>query len=70
MIGAGVQRPGDGLVILGTTLGCAVLVDRVETDGPLAGMLHARAGSLGPSNAGNGWHTVAGVGTHPDRLAP
>jgi len=39
MIGAGVQRPGDGLVILGTTLGCAVLVDRVETDGPLAGML-------------------------------
>ena len=39
MIGAGVQRPGDGLVILGTTLGCAVLVDQVETDGPPAGML-------------------------------
>jgi erythritol kinase (D-erythritol 1-phosphate-forming) len=39
MIGAGVSRPGDGLVILGTTLGCAVLVDRVETDGEAAGML-------------------------------
>lgn len=39
MIGAGVARPGDGLVILGTTLGCAVLVDRVETDGEAAGML-------------------------------
>jgi erythritol kinase (D-erythritol 1-phosphate-forming) len=38
-IGAGVRRPGDGLVILGTTLGCAVLVDRVETDGAPAGML-------------------------------
>src|SRR5688500_13258555 len=39
MIGAGVGRPGDGLVIVGTTLGCAVLVDRVETDGLPAGML-------------------------------
>jgi xylulokinase/erythritol kinase len=39
MIGAGVERPGDGLVILGTTLGCAVLVDQVETDGTPAGML-------------------------------
>lgn len=39
IIGAGVRRPGDGLVILGTTLGCAVLVDHVETDGPPAGML-------------------------------
>lgn len=39
MIGAGVARPGDGLVILGTTLGCAVLTDRVETDGVPAGML-------------------------------
>ena len=38
-IGAGVRRPGDGLVILGTTLGCAVLVDQVETDGAPAGML-------------------------------
>jgi sugar (pentulose or hexulose) kinase len=39
MIGAGVRRPGEGLVILGTTLGCAVLVDRAEMDGPAAGML-------------------------------
>jgi sugar (pentulose or hexulose) kinase len=39
MIGAGVRRPGDALVILGTTLGCTVLVDRVETDGEPAGML-------------------------------
>jgi sugar (pentulose or hexulose) kinase len=39
MIGAGVRRPGDGLVILGTTLGCAVLADRVDTDGVPAGML-------------------------------
>jgi erythritol kinase (D-erythritol 1-phosphate-forming) len=39
MIGAGVSRPGDALVILGTTLGCAVLVDRVATDGEPAGML-------------------------------
>lgn len=38
MIGGGVRRPGDGLVILGTTLGCAVLIDRVSTDGPVAGM--------------------------------
>ena len=35
----GCERPGDGLVILGTTLGCAVLVDQVETDGAPAGML-------------------------------
>lgn len=39
MIGAGVSRPGDALVILGTTLGCAVLADRVETGGEPAGML-------------------------------
>jgi erythritol kinase len=39
MSGAGVRQPGDGLVILGTTLGCAVLTDRVDTDGPPAGML-------------------------------
>ncbi len=39
MTGAGVRQPGDGLVILGTTLGCAVLADRVNTDGPPAGML-------------------------------
>jgi len=38
MVGAGVRRPGDGMVILGTTLGCGVLLDRVTTDGPAAGM--------------------------------
>jgi sugar (pentulose or hexulose) kinase len=39
MIGAGVRRPGDGLVILGTTLGCVVLSDRPETAGSDSGML-------------------------------
>ncbi len=39
MIGAGVRHPGEGLVILGTTLGCAVLVDRAEAADPPAGML-------------------------------
>ena len=39
VLGAGVARPGDGLVIVGTTLGCGVLVDAVATDGPAAGML-------------------------------
>lgn len=38
MIGAGMSRPGQGLVILGTTLGCTVLVDEVRTDGEAAGM--------------------------------
>jgi len=38
-IGAGLERPGDALVIVGTTLGCGVLTDRVETDGVPAGML-------------------------------
>ena len=38
MIGAGVDRVGQGLVILGTTLGCTVLVDDVRTDGPASGM--------------------------------
>ena len=38
MIGAGMSRPGQGLVILGTTLGCTVLVDDVRTDGEAAGM--------------------------------
>lgn len=39
MIGAGLQQPGDGLVILGTTLGCAVLTDSAELDGEPSGML-------------------------------
>lgn len=39
MIGAGVTKPGDGLVIVGTTLGCGVLTDKATADGPAAGML-------------------------------
>ena len=31
-IGAGLHRPGDGLVIIGTTLACEVFTDRVELD--------------------------------------
>jgi erythritol kinase len=38
VIGAGVRRPGDGLVILGTTLGCSVLLDQLPGDTPPAGM--------------------------------
>lgn len=36
--GAGVDEPGEGLIILGTTLACEVLTDRVETDGEVGGM--------------------------------
>jgi erythritol kinase len=39
VIGAGVRRPGDGLVILGTTLGCVVLNDNPEAPEPPSGML-------------------------------
>lgn len=39
MIGAGLHQPGEGLVILGTTLGCGVLTDRVDVHDPPAGML-------------------------------
>ena len=37
-IGAGVTRVGDGIITIGTTLACQVLVDRVETDGEPMGM--------------------------------
>ncbi len=37
-IGAGVDRVGDGLITLGTTLACQVLVDRIDTGGEPAGM--------------------------------
>jgi erythritol kinase len=37
-IGAGVDEPGEGLIIIGTTLACEVLTDRVETDGEVGGM--------------------------------
>lgn len=38
LLGAGVARPGDGLVILGTTLGCGVLTEELDFGGPPAGM--------------------------------
>lgn len=37
-IGAGVTRPGEGLVTIGTTLACQVLVDHVDTNSEPAGM--------------------------------
>ena len=37
-IGAGVRAVGDGLVIVGTTLACQVMVDRVDTDCEPVGM--------------------------------
>ncbi len=33
-VGAGLAEPGDGLIIIGTTLACEVLTDRVEPDDP------------------------------------
>ncbi len=37
-IGAGVDRLGDGLITIGTTLACQVLVDKVDTSGEAMGM--------------------------------
>lgn len=37
-IGAGTIGPGDGLLIVGTTLACSVLTDRIDLSGPPAGM--------------------------------
>lgn len=37
-VGAGVTRVGDGIITIGTTLACQVLVDRVETGGEPMGM--------------------------------
>ncbi len=37
-IGAGANRVGDGLIIVGTTLACEVLTDRVDRSGPPVGM--------------------------------
>jgi erythritol kinase len=37
-IGGGVRNVGDGLIIIGTTLACEVLVDEVRTDGEAVGM--------------------------------
>lgn len=36
-IGSGVRNVGDGLIIVGTTLACEVLVDHVRTDGDAVG---------------------------------
>ncbi|HEY8445539.1 MAG TPA: FGGY-family carbohydrate kinase [Thermomicrobiales bacterium] len=38
MIGAGASQLGDSLIVLGTTLGCSVVTDRVETSGDISGM--------------------------------
>lgn len=37
-IGAGVRHVGDGLIIVGTTLACEVLVDRIDTSADPVGM--------------------------------
>ena len=42
-LGSGVRRPGEGHVIVGTTLACQVLVDSVDTSGEAAGMTLATA---------------------------
>lgn len=42
-VGAGVAAPGDGLLIIGTTLGCQVLVDEVDLAGEVTGMHLATA---------------------------
>jgi erythritol kinase len=44
--GAGVSRVGDGLLIIGTTLACQVLTDRLGTGGRAAGM-HLATGQPG-----------------------
>ena len=44
--GGGVRDVGDGIMIVGTTLACQVLVDRVETGGEVAGM-HLATGEPG-----------------------
>ena len=38
VIGAGLRQPGDGLVTIGTTLACAILIDRLPEPDPPAGM--------------------------------
>jgi erythritol kinase (D-erythritol 1-phosphate-forming) len=42
-IGAGLNRPGDGVIALGTTLACGVLVSRIDTSGEPSGMTLATA---------------------------
>jgi len=45
-IGAGAADVGDGVLIIGTTLACQVLVDRVDASGPVTGM-HLATGQPG-----------------------
>lgn len=52
-IGAGVSELGDGVLTIGTTLACQVLVDRVDTAGEVAGMHLATA--TGPVGAVDRW---------------
>lgn len=57
-IGAGVRELGDGVLTIGTTLACQVLVDRVQTDGEVAGMhlaTPAGADGAGGARAGERW---------------
>ncbi|MDQ4007269.1 MAG: carbohydrate kinase [Actinomycetota bacterium] len=42
-VGAGVREPGDGLLVIGTTLGCAVLTEHVDRTAYPAGMHLATA---------------------------
>jgi sugar (pentulose or hexulose) kinase len=48
-VGAGVARPGDGLLIIGTTLACEVQVDRLDLSGEPAGqtLLYGGQGGAG-----------------------
>jgi len=45
-VGGGVREPGDGLLTIGTTLACQVLVESVDTAGEPAGM-HLATGTPG-----------------------
>lgn len=45
-VGAGVAEPGDGLLVIGTTLACQVLVDQLDLQGNVAGM-HLATGTPG-----------------------
>jgi erythritol kinase len=45
-LGGGIRGVGDGLLIIGTTLGCEVLVDRIDSSGEITGM-HLSTGAHG-----------------------
>ena len=46
VVGAGIDRPGDGLLVVGTTLACEVLVEGLRNGGEVAGM-HLATGTPG-----------------------